>query len=197
MSDTTKHLADHVIATFAASAATKQAAGPAIAEAVARAARLVAASYAAGGRLYVFGNGGSAADAQHLAGELVGRYRASRRPLAAVALSTDTSALTCIANDFAYEEVFARQVAALAGPTDVVIGITTSGRSPNVVAGLRAAREVSAKTVAFTGGDGGDVVAVADVAIVVPASETSRIQECHLTALHALTELIEQLVLGI
>ena len=148
------------------------------------------AAFEAGGRLYTFGNGGSAADAQHLAAELIGRYKRERRPLPAVALSVDPSVVTCIANDYAYEDVFARQVEALAKPGDVVAGFTTSGKSPNVVRGLAAARRAGAMTVLFGGGSegGGPAAAQADVALIVPSATTARVQEMHLLLLHLLSE---------
>lgn len=157
--------------------------------------RLVAerlcAGFAAGGRLYSFGNGGSAADAQHLAAELIGRYRRDRRPLPAVALSVDPSVISCIANDYAFEEVFARQVEALAGPGDVVVGFTTSGRSPNVVRGLAAGRRAGATTVLFGGGDGGPALAEADLSLIVPSTTTARVQEMHVLMLHLLSEAVD------
>lgn len=148
------------------------------------------AAFEAGGRLYTFGNGGSAADAQHLAAELIGRYKRERRPLPAVALSVDPSVVTCIANDYAYEDVFARQVEALAKPGDVVAGFTTSGKSRNVVRGLAAARRAGAMTVLFGGGSegGGPAAAQADVALIVPSATTARVQEMHLLLLHLLSE---------
>jgi D-sedoheptulose 7-phosphate isomerase len=147
-------------------------------------------AFEAGGRLYTFGNGGSAADAQHLAAELIGRYKRERRPLPAVALSVDPSVVTCIANDYAYEDVFARQVEALAKPGDVVAGFTTSGKSRNVVRGLAAARRAGAMTVLFGGGSegGGPAAAEADVALIVPSATTARVQEMHLLLLHLLSE---------
>jgi D-sedoheptulose 7-phosphate isomerase len=154
------------------------------------------AAFDRGGRVYTFGNGGSAADAQHLAAELIGRYRRERRPLPAVALSVDPSVVTCIANDYDFDEVFARQVEALAGPGDIVVGFTTSGRSPNVVAGLAAARRVGATTVLFGGGDGGPALDHADHALVVPATTTARIQEMHLLMLHLLSEQIDRWAAG-
>jgi D-sedoheptulose 7-phosphate isomerase len=147
--------------------------------------------FASGGRLYTFGNGGSAADAQHLAAELIGRYLRDRRPLPAVALSVDPSVVSCIANDYAWDDVFARQVTALAGPGDMVIGFTTSGRSPNVVRGLEAARARGATTVLFTGGDGGAARGHADIALVVESPTTARVQEMHLLLLHALSERVD------
>lgn len=152
--------------------------------------RLIA-SFAAGGTLYTFGNGGSAADAQHLTGELIGHYRRDRRPLPAVTLTTDATVTSCIANDYSWDEVFSRQVTALARPDDVVAAFTTSGRSTNVVEGLRAGRENGATTVLFGGGDGGPSAAYADLALVVPSQETPRIQEVHTFLLHAISEMLD------
>ena len=156
------------------------------------------AAFEAGGRLYTFGNGGSAADAQHLAAELIGRYKRDRRPLPAVALSVDPSVVTCIANDYAYEDVFARQVEALARPADVVAGFTTSGTSENVVRGLAAARRAGATTVLFGGGTAGGGAAAehADVALVVPSTSTARVQEMHLLLLHVLSEGVDAWAAG-
>jgi D-sedoheptulose 7-phosphate isomerase len=156
----------------------------------------ICAAFAAGGRLYAFGNGGSAADAQHLAGELIGRYLRSRRPLPAVSLAVDPSVMTCIANDYAFDDVFARQVEALARPGDVVVGFTTSGRSPNVVAGLAAGRVAGAMTVLFSAGDGGAAAAESDVALLIPSTTTARIQEMHLVLLHLLSDRIDAWAAG-
>ncbi|GAA1590134.1 SIS domain-containing protein [Kribbella sancticallisti] len=145
-----------------------------------------------GGVLYTYGNGGSAADAQHLVGELIGRYLRERRPLPAVALVGDAAVTSCIANDYSYDEVFARQVQALARPADMVIGFSTSGTSPTVVRGLAAARSAGACSVAVTSTRGIGLAAAADLAIVVPAEETARIQEMHLVALHLISELVDQ-----
>jgi D-sedoheptulose 7-phosphate isomerase len=158
-------------------------------------ARLIAV-FERGGRLYTFGNGGSAADAQHLAAELVGRYRRERRPLPAIALSVDPSVVTCIANDYSWEDVFARQIEALAGPGDMVIGFTTSGSSANVVRGLAVARERGATTVLFGGGSGGGARDHADVALVVPSTTTARIQEMHLLLLHLLSDEVDAWAAG-
>ena len=152
--------------------------------------------YSGGGRLFSFGNGGSAADAQHLAAELVGRFRRERRPLPAAALSVDPSAMTAIGNDYSFEDVFARQVQALAGAGDMVVAFTTSGRSPNVVAGLAAARERGATTVLFAGGDGAQAVEHADHALVVPSSTTARVQEMHLLLMHLLLEQVDAWAAG-
>jgi D-sedoheptulose 7-phosphate isomerase len=146
---------------------------------------------ARGGKLIVFGNGGSAADAQHFAGELLGHFSTDREPLPAVALSTDSSVLTAIANDYAYTEVFARQVRGLARPEDICVGISTSGRTENVRLGLRAARERGATTWALTGADGGPVAEAAEHAIRVPSTSTPRIQEMHITLIHAACRLLD------
>lgn len=159
----------------------------------ARAAAIVSTALQDGHKMLVCGNGGSAADAQHFVGELVGRYKAPKRAaLAAIALTVDSTVLTCIANDFSYEEVFSRQVEALAQAGDVVVGISTSGRSPNIVRALHAARERGAYTLALVGGDGGPCAGEADLALVVPSTDTARIQECHITLIHALCDIIEK-----
>ena len=146
----------------------------------------------AGGVLYTYGNGGSAADAQHLVGELIGRYLRERRPLPAVALIGDAAVVSCIANDYSYEDVFARQVRALVRTGDMVVGFSTSGTSPTVVNGLVAARANGACSVAFTSVRGSELADAADLAVVVPAEETARIQEMHLLALHLISELVDR-----
>ena len=152
---------------------------------------LLAANHELGGRVIAFGNGGSAADAQHLAGELVGRFKRERRPLPALALSVDPSVMTCIANDFSFDDVFVRQVEAHARAGDVAIGYTTSGRSENVVRALRSAREAGATTVVFTGGAGKPAAEHADVALVVPSTSTARIQEMHLLLMHLVIDQVD------
>ena len=159
-------------------------------------ARRLIAVYEGGGRLFTFGNGGSAADAQHLAAELVARYRRERRPLPAVALSVDPSVVTAIGNDYAFEDLFARQVRAFARDGDMVWGFTTSGRSPNVVGGLAAGREQRATTVVFTGGDGSPAADHADHALVVPSSTTARVQEMHLLLMHLVLEQVDAWAAG-
>ena len=134
-----------------------------------------------GNKLLLFGNGGSAADAQHLATELVVRYKKNRAPIPAIALTTDTSVLTAIGNDLGFDQLFARQVEALAVKGDVVIAITTSGRSPNVLRALEAARALGATAAAFSGGDGGELKGLADPLVIVPSRTTARIQEMHIT----------------
>jgi D-sedoheptulose 7-phosphate isomerase len=156
----------------------------------------IARSVKGGGRLFTFGNGGSAADAQHFAAELLGRFRRDRAPLAATALTTDPSTMTAIANDYAFADVFARQLTALARKGDVAVGITTSGNSENVVKGLKAAKEQGALAVVLSGGDGGAAATEADRALVVPSKTTARIQEMHLLLIHMLCERIDQEVIG-
>jgi D-sedoheptulose 7-phosphate isomerase len=159
------------------------------------AARLIEA-FSGDGRVFTCGNGGSAADAQHLAGELVGRYKRERRPLPATALSVDPSVVTCIGNDYSFEDVFARQVQALARAGDVVIGFTTSGRSENVVRALAAARELGATTVLFGGGEGRPALDHADLVLLVPSSATARVQEMHLLLLHLVIEQVDAWAAG-
>jgi D-sedoheptulose 7-phosphate isomerase len=152
--------------------------------------------YGRGGRIYTFGNGGSSADAAHFAEELVGRFQRTRRPLPAQSLSVDGSALTCIANDFSYEDVFARQVEAFVREGDVVVGFTTSGRSPNVVRGLEAARRAGAATVLFAGGSGAPARDHADHALVVASESTARVQEMHVLLLHMLLDRVDAWAAG-
>ena len=155
------------------------------------AAAAIVAALRGGGKLLVCGNGGSAADAQHAAAELVGRFQRERAALAAIALTTDTSVLTSIANDYAFDKVFARQIEALGKTGDVVLGISTSGGSPNVVAALAAARRLGLRTIALTGCDGGEVGRAAEIHVNVPSPSTARVQEVHRTLLHAICELVE------
>jgi len=145
-----------------------------------------------GGKIMACGNGGSAADAQHFVAELVGRYLEERRPLAAVALNTDTSVLTCVSNDYDYERVFARQVEALGRPGDLLLAITTSGRSPNILRALEAAARLGIETAALLGRDGGPAKPLARLPIVVPSQETARIQECHGLMIHLLCEALDR-----
>jgi D-sedoheptulose 7-phosphate isomerase len=144
-----------------------------------------------GQKVLLCGNGGSAADAQHIAAELVGIYEAQRRAWPAIALTTDTSALTAISNDYGYEEVFARQVAGLAVSGDVLIALSTSGASPNILKAVGKARELGCQTIALTGGKGEPLASSCDLAVVVPSQRTSRIQECHITIGHLWCELID------
>jgi D-sedoheptulose 7-phosphate isomerase len=159
---------------------------------IASAAALVSGALRDGRKLLIFGNGGSAADAEHIAGEFVGRFVAERRALPAVALTVNTSVLTAIANDYSFDDVFARQVEALGEPGDVAFGLSTSGTSANVVAGLRAGRERGLRTLALTGRGGGTVRELADVCVRVPADHTPRIQEGHLLVAHIVCEIAER-----
>lgn len=156
------------------------------------AAQAIAEALRAGGKLLVFGNGGSAADAQHLSAELVGRFQKERAAIPAIALTVDTSVLTSVANDYSFKQVFARQIEALGRPGDVALGISTSGESPNVVAALQAARAQGLKTVALTGRDGGSVGRAAEIHVNVPDQSTQRVQEVHQTLIHVLCEVIEE-----
>jgi D-sedoheptulose 7-phosphate isomerase len=163
-------------------------------EEVLAAARLLVEVFQAGGRVLIFGNGGSAADAQHLAAEFVNRFQVERPPLAALALTTDTSILTAVANDYDFRQVFAKQVRALGRPGDLAWGISTSGNSANVVAGLDAARELGLKTLALSGCDGGPVAAAAALSLTVPSRNTPRVQEVHITIGHVLCDLVDYLL---
>jgi D-sedoheptulose 7-phosphate isomerase len=161
----------------------------AIAEGFGRLADLCAAALSSGGKLLFFGNGGSAADAQHIAAELVVRFRADRRPLAAIALTSDASTLTAAGNDLGFEQIFARQILALARPCDVAIGLSTSGRSPNVLAALAEARAVGCHAAALTGGE---LKELADPLIIIPTCSTARVQEMHILIGHSLCDALEQ-----
>ncbi len=143
------------------------------------------------GKIILFGNGGSAADAQHIAAELVGRYMTERQGLAAIALTTDTSILTSIGNDYGYEEIFSRQIEALAKPEDVVVGISTSGTSKNVINAIKLANATGCNIIGFSGKDGGKMNRICDVNIVVPSNDTARIQEMHILIGHTLCHLID------
>ena len=149
------------------------------------------ACIARGGKILLMGNGGSAADSQHIAAEIVGRFKKERRGLPAIALTTDTSILTSVGNDYGYDFIFSRQVEALCGPLDVVIGISTSGNSKNVVKGIEAAIEAGATTVALVGGSGGKLAELCTYKLVMPSSDTPRIQEAHILIGHSLCEMLE------
>jgi len=157
-----------------------------------KAADSLIAAYRAGHKVLFFGNGGSAADAQHLAAEFLGRYLREREPLAALALHANSSALTAIGNDYGYDHVFSRQLKALAVRGDVAVGISTSGNSANVVEAMVCARSLGLVTIALTGSSGGRLRSLADILIAVPSEETPRIQECHILAGHALCDAVEQ-----
>jgi D-sedoheptulose 7-phosphate isomerase len=175
-----------------ASIATKQQVIGTLLPAVEKAAQLLIAALEKGNKVMFFGNGGSAADAQHLAGELIGRFLKERRSLPGLALTTDSSILTCLGNDYGFETIFARQIEGLARPGDIAFGISTSGNSPNVLAGLKKAKELGCRTIALLGGDGGQIGKQVDLAVTVPGKATPRIQESHITIGHILCQLIEQ-----
>jgi len=154
-------------------------------------AKLAIESIETNGKVILFGNGGSASDAQHIAAELVGRYKTTRKGLAAIALTTDTSALTAISNDFGYENVFKRQLEALLNTDDLVIGISTSGNSSNVITALEYAKSIRARVVGFSGAHGGKMNDICDINLVIPSNDTPRIQEMHILVGHTLCHLID------
>lgn len=174
-------VAAYVSSEFAEHAAVQRATPDVVSADLLRLVELCAAAIEAGGKILFFGNGGSAGDAQHLATELAVRYQRDRAPIAAIALTTDSSALTAIGNDMGFDQLFARQVQAIGRPGDVAIGITTSGRSANVANGLIAARACGLHAAAFSGGSGGSLPGLADPLILVPSTTTARIQEMHIT----------------
>jgi len=193
--DSLQRVRDH----FAESIATKQTAVNALAESIVAAGRVMTESLLADGKILSCGNGGSAADAQHFSSELLNRFEMERPGLPAMALTTDASTVTSISNDYSYEEIFAKQVRALGKPQDVLLGISTSGNSENVIRAIGAAHERGMKVVALSGRDGGrmaELFAEGDVEIRVPASRTARIQEVHLVVIHCLCDLIDTTLLG-
>jgi D-sedoheptulose 7-phosphate isomerase len=155
-------------------------------------ARIIANALRKGRKVVFFGNGGSAADAQHIVAELVGQFKTLRPPLDAIALTTNTSILTAIGNDFSFDEIFSRQVRANLSEGDVAVGISTSGRSKNVILGVQEARRLGAKTIALAGGDGGQLAPLCDLKVIVPSSDTQRIQECHIMIGHIVCELVDE-----
>jgi len=187
---------DVVLKAFSDSAAVKQQFAREHADRIATVAQLLVTAFRAGHKVLLFGNGGSATDAAHIAAEFVGRYKRERPPLPAIALATDIAAITCIANDYGFDELFARQIRAHGRKGDIAIGISTSGNSPNVLKGVAAARECGMITVAWTGGAGGKLAALVEHPFIVPSSVTARIQESHITLGHVLCELVEETLLG-
>jgi D-sedoheptulose 7-phosphate isomerase len=185
-----------VLTAFADSARVKQQFAHDHADRIVEVATLIAEAFRNGNKVLLFGNGGSSTDAAHIAAEFVGRYKRERVPLPAIALATDIAAITCIANDYGYEELFARQVRAHGRRGDIAIGISTSGNSPNVLKGVEAARDYGLTTIAWTGANGGKLAGLVDYPFIVPSSVTSRIQESHITLGHVLCELVEDHLLG-
>jgi D-sedoheptulose 7-phosphate isomerase len=180
-----------ITSTFDEHARVMEAAAQALPPLLERVAAELLACFARGNKLLACGNGGSAADAEHLVAELVGRYRDERRGLPALALVTGSATVTALANDYGFERVFARQVEALARPGDMLIAISTSGRSPNVLAAAETARRLGLTVVAFTGEAGGPLASLADIVIAAPSSVTARIQEVHAISVHILCELVD------
>lgn len=161
-------------------------------QAVTRASLLIANGLSAGGKLIICGNGGSAADSQHIAAEFTGRFIKDRRPIAAISLTTDTSALTCIGNDYSFNEVFSRQVLAIGRPGDLLLAITTSGNSANVIAAIEAAKSIGIQSIGLLGRDGGKALHICDHSIVVPSDVTARIQEAHILIGHTICGMVEK-----
>lgn len=192
------HLTDRVTKQFEDSIAAKQAGLKVLPQAVSLAIQLMFNALQSGGKILACGNGGSAADAQHFAAELVGRFERERKELGAIALTTDTSILTAVGNDYSYDEIFSKQVRALGQEGDVLLGISTSGNSKNVILAIEAAHKLGMKVVAFTGKGGGkigEMLKAEDVHLCVPAERTARIQETHLLLLHCLCDGIDHLLL--
>lgn len=187
---------DFAIKAFDESAEVKRHFARDHADKIVQVAQLIGRAFQTGHKVLLFGNGGSSTDAAHIAAEFVGRYKRERAPLPAIALATDIAAITCIANDYGFEELFARQVRAHGQRGDVAIAISTSGNSPNVLKGVEAAKALGLTTIAWTGGSGGKLADMVDYAFVVPSTLTARIQESHITLGHVLCELIEDHVLA-
>jgi D-sedoheptulose 7-phosphate isomerase len=187
---------ERVLSTFAESATVKQQFAREHADRVVQVVNLMVTAFRDGHKVLLFGNGGSATDAAHIAAEFVGRYKRERDPLPAIALATDIAAITCIANDYGFEELFARQIRAHGQKGDIAIAISTSGNSPNVLRGAEAARACGLTTIGWTGGTGGKLAGMVDYPFIVPSTVTARIQESHITLGHILCELIEEQLLG-
>jgi D-sedoheptulose 7-phosphate isomerase len=181
----------HIAREIQESISVKTELGHAATEQIGEAATSIVACLRAGGKLIGFGNGGSATDAQHMVAELVGRYAAKRQALAAIALTSNSSSLTAIANDFGFEEIFARQLEALAKPQDVILAISTSGNSPNVLRALETAKTLGLKKIGLTGNDGGKLRDLVDICLLVPSNSTPRIQEAHSLVIHILCGIVE------
>ena len=156
--------------------------------------KLILSAIKNGKKVLIFGNGGSAADSQHIAAELMGRFQKEREAIAAIALTTDSSALTSLGNDYEFEVIFSRQIEGLGNKGDIALGISTSGKSKNIINAFKKAKELGLVTVALTGKGGGDLTGICDIALVVPSSNTARIQEAHITIAHIICELVEEAI---
>lgn len=181
-----------VIRELRESASLKQTMAESLSEVIVEASRKILNSFKSGGKVLLAGNGGSAADAQHIAAELVGRYQTERAALPAIALSADSLVLTALANDYGYDTVFSRQIEALGGNSDALVVITTSGTSPNILKAARAAHSKGMTVIGLTGNDGGKLKDIADIIIIVPSNSTPRIQEAHITIGHIICRLVEE-----
>lgn len=187
---------EQAIRAFEESASVKQQFVRDHADRIVQVVKLIATAFREGRKVLLFGNGGSATDAAHIAAEFVGRYHRDRDPLPAIALATDVAAITCIANDYGYDELFTRQIRAHGQKGDIAIAISTSGNSSNVLKGVETARAIGLTTIAWTGGSGGKLAGMVEYPFVVPSKVTARIQESHITLGHVLCELIEEQLLG-
>lgn len=192
------NVTESIVAQIEASCSVKRAiaADSAFVARIAEVAQRCATAIERGGKVLLAGNGGSAADAQHIAAEFVGRFKMERRPLSAIALTTDTSLLTAVGNDYGFDEIFARQVAGLGRPDDVFIGISTSGNSPNVLKAMAAGRQIGLTGVGLTGAGGGKLAVQCDLLLAVPSSDTPRIQESHILIGHIVCDLVDQMLFG-
>ena len=185
---------DRIIKDIEDNIAVKQALLKTHVDLIEKAAHVLLTALKSGNKILFFGNGGSASDSQHLAAEFVGRYEKERKALPAIALTTDTSILTAIGNDYSFDKIFERQIEALGREGDVAVGISTSGNSKNVAMGIAKAKSLGLKTIAFLGRSGGEIKPLADIAIVVPSQKTARIQECHILIGHILCERVDELL---
>lgn len=193
---TRKNDEEFIKKTIAESIYVKQKMGDEIYNTISQISKCISEALLKNGTIYLFGNGGSAADSQHIAAEFVGRFARERRPLAAEALTTNTSTITAIGNDYDFSEIFARQVKARVQPKDVVVGISTSGKSVNVIKGLEAAKKIRAKTVGFTGSDADLMQSLTDYCLRIPSKNTPRIQEAHILAWHIICDLVEDSIIN-
>ena len=195
MKNTSKTDEKFIKETIAESISVKQKMGVQLYSTISQISKCISESLLKNGTIYLFGNGGSAADSQHIAAEFIGRFARERKPLPAEALTTNTSAITAIGNDYDFSEIFARQVKARVQPKDIVVGISTSGASVNVINGLKAAKKIGAKTVGFTGAKAVQMQSLTDYCLCIPSKSTPRIQESHILAWHIICELVEASVI--